>query len=114
MDERRCKTCGSEFMPERKTAVYCSDKCRYHQWLANKKRVTIPRDMRFSILHRDKFTCRYCGARPPEKELRVDHVQSIEDGGARTDFANLVTTCNDCNAGKGKKSLSIDEVPPLD
>ena len=111
---RKCKTCGKDFQPERSTAKYCTDACRYHNHLATKKRVTIPSDMRFSILHRDQFTCRYCGARPPKTELRVDHIQSIEEGGARTDFNNLVTTCNPCNAGKSKRSLKPEEIPPLD
>ncbi len=111
MDMRKCKTCGNEFEPERKTKVYCSDECRYHNWLANKKRVTIPRDMRFSILMRDGFACRYCGDKPPQKQLVVDHVTSIEDGGARTDFDNLVTACIPCNSGKGKRSLDIKDVP---
>jgi 5-methylcytosine-specific restriction endonuclease McrA len=110
--ERVCGTCGKTFLAQRRTAKFCSDECRYHNWLANKKRVTIPRDMRFSILRRDGFRCRYCGAQPPRKELRVDHVVSIADGGARTDFDNLVTACNDCNAGKGGMSIDPSEVPP--
>lgn len=119
--ERNCKTCGEPFVAERKTRVYCSADCRYHDFITKKKRITIPRDLRFSILHRDKFRCRYCGAGPSlDKDgnpklstLKVDHVLSIADGGYLTDTENLVTACNDCNAGKSKLSLDISEVPPV-
>lgn len=112
--EKTCPTCGKEFIAERKTAKFCSDTCRYHAFLAKKKRITIPRDLRFSILMRDGFRCRYCGHQPSEhKELRVDHAVSIKDGGALTDPENLVTACNDCNAGKGERSVKPKDIPPV-
>ena len=110
---KKCPTCGKEFEAQRRTAKFCSDQCRYHSFLTKKKRITVPRDVRFSILHRDGFKCRYCGAQPAEKELRVDHVVSIKDGGALMDLENLVTACNDCNAGKGERSVKPEELPPL-
>ena len=109
----KCKTCGKEFKPIRKTAKYCSDKCRYHSHLANKKRITIPRDLRWSILRRDKFRCRYCGATPDQKELAVDHIISVKDGGDLTNPKNLVTACRACNTGKGERSLDPEEIPPV-
>jgi 5-methylcytosine-specific restriction endonuclease McrA len=108
---KTCATCGKEFKSARSTAKFCSSKCRYHNHLASKKRITIPSDLRFSILRRDKFRCRYCGAEPGEKQLFVDHVKSIADGGARTNPKNLVTTCRLCNAGKSDTSLAPEEVP---
>lgn len=119
MSRMTCPTCGKEFESKRSTAKYCSPKCRYHKHLATKKRITIPNNVRFSILRRDRFRCRYCGAgptldakgKPRLTELRVDHVVSVEDGGALTAASNLVTACNACNAGKGKLSLDPSEVP---
>lgn len=55
---------------------------------------------RFAIFHRDHFTCRYCGARPPNVALEIDHIQPIAAGGGNEE-RNLVTACTDCNAGKG-------------
>lgn len=108
-----CKTCGTEFEAQRKTAKYCSDTCRYHDFLTRKKRITIPHDLRFSILMRDGFRCRYCGDHPKvSKVLRIDHVVSIKNGGALTDPENLVTACNSCNAGKGERSLRLKDIPP--
>ena len=58
--------------------------------------------------------CRYCGAKPVERELRVDHIKSVKDGGDLTNTKNLVTACDPCNAGKGERSLDLSEIPPLD
>lgn len=106
-----CKTCGKDFNPIRSTAKYCSDICRQHDFLTKKKRITIPRDLRFSILKRDGFRCQYCGATPDQKELRVDHIVSIKDGGALTATKNLITTCNPCNSGKGEESIDKEMLP---
>ena len=110
MEPKQCKTCGKEFQPQRKTAKYCSDTCRYHDFLTKKKRIMIPNDLRYSILLRDGFRCQYCGDTPDKKKLRVDHIVSVEDGGARTDPTNLITACDPCNAGKGKRSIDPKEL----
>lgn len=55
--------------------------------------------MRYRVLERDAFACRYCGARPPNSVLVIDHVQPLAAGG--TDFEdNLCAACEECNAGK--------------
>jgi len=66
--------------------------------------MTIPLAMRFEILERDSFTCRYCGKRAPETELEVDHVRPRSRGGS-DERTNLVATCRDCNRGKGDKTI---------
>lgn len=66
--------------------------------------MTIPLAVRFEILERDNFTCRYCGKHAPETELEVDHVKPRSRGGS-DDRANLVATCRDCNRGKGDKQI---------
>jgi hypothetical protein len=55
--------------------------------------------LRFMILERDNFTCRYCGATPPDVRLEVDHVHPESQGGS-DDPSNLVTSCSICNIGK--------------
>ncbi|GAB1345048.1 HNH endonuclease [Gemmatimonas sp.] len=60
--------------------------------------------LRFSILHRDRFTCRYCGVRASHRQLEVDHVVPVSKGG-RNDPANLVTACIACNQGKSNRTL---------
>lgn len=58
--------------------------------------------LRFAILERDAFTCRYCGRKAPDVELHVDHVVAIARGGTN-EPENLVTSCADCNLGKASK-----------
>lgn len=65
--------------------------------------------LRMSILTRDHYTCQYCGRRAPEVKLHVEHVISRHDGGADHP-SNLVAACTDCNYGKGKRSLIVEEL----
>ena len=66
--------------------------------------------LRFDVLKRDRFTCQYCGAHPPDVKLRIDHVWPVARGG-RTVLENLKTACFECNAGKRDFTLSEIEVP---
>lgn len=59
---------------------------------------------RFEVFKRDLFTCRYCGRRAPDVILEVDHVHPRSQGGD-DELLNLVTSCWDCNRGKGDKTL---------
>jgi uncharacterized protein YozE (UPF0346 family) len=55
--------------------------------------------LRFEVLRRDGFKCRYCGARPPDCVLEVDHVIPHSLGGKCAE-ENLATACFECNRGK--------------
>ena len=72
--------------------------------MAAGKRVPLSKKRRFDIFDRDNFTCRYCGKSPPDVKLVVDHIVPVAKGGG-SEPANLVTSCSDCNAGKGAKVL---------
>lgn len=65
--------------------------------------------MRFSIMRRDGFRCRYCGRLAAHIEMALDHVIPFSQGGA-CDESNLVTACIECNAGKSATQLSPEEV----
>lgn len=67
-------------------------------------RKSLSKSTRFEIFKRDGFRCVYCGASPTQKQLRVDHVQPVAEGGTDATH-NLVTSCFDCNAGKGARIL---------
>lgn len=75
-----------------------------------KTRKPIPQGVRFNVLRRDNFTCRYCGRSSPAVILHLDHVKAHTHGGADVE-ANLVTSCLDCNAGKSAKSGVVP--PPM-
>jgi len=66
-------------------------------------RVGISAKLRWQVFSRDNFICYYCGRKPPEVALEVDHRISVADGGSN-DIENLITACVDCNRGKGAKS----------
>jgi hypothetical protein len=63
------------------------------------KRRAISKTLRFQVFRRDGFQCLYCGRRPPEAILQVDHAMPVAVGGD-SELPNLVTCCSECNAGK--------------
>jgi hypothetical protein len=69
-----------------------------------RRRPAIPAALRFQVLRRDGFQCTYCGRRPPEVVLHVDHIRPWKAGGP-TVLENLRTACVDCNLGKGATLL---------
>jgi hypothetical protein len=67
--------------------------------------------VRFDVFKRDGFTCAYCGRKPPEVTLEVDHIIPRAEGGDDA-VDNLTTACMDCNRGKGAGLL--DDRAPVD
>jgi hypothetical protein len=65
----------------------------------------VNKKLRFEVFKRDSFTCQYCGQSAPKVILEIDHINPKCEGG-QDDILNLVTSCFDCNRGKGKKKLS--------
>ena len=68
------------------------------------KRKGIPQKIRFEIFKRDSFTCQYCGQEVPDIVLNVDHINPVKNGGDNN-ITNLITSCFDCNSGKGARLL---------
>jgi len=62
--------------------------------LSNRKRLT--------VLHRDKYRCRYCGARLTSDTVEIDHVYPWSRGG-ETSMANCVSACRLCNRVKSDR-----------
>lgn len=68
-----------------------------------KARRNLTKGLRFDVMNRDGFRCRYCGrTQASGATLHVDHVKPVSGGGTN-DIANLVTACSDCNLGKSAK-----------
>lgn len=59
---------------------------------------------RFEIFKRDKFTCQYCGKKPPTVILHADHILPVSKGGT-SERTNLITACDTCNLGKSNVLL---------
>jgi hypothetical protein len=68
------------------------------------KRRPIKLGVRFEIFKRDNFACQYCGKKPPEALLEIDHIVAVANGGS-DDEHNLVTSCFECNRGKAARPL---------
>ena len=73
------------------------------------KRKAIGKKLRFEVFKRDGFRCQYCGATAPDVLLVVDHVNPVAEGGGN-DILNLITACQPCNSGKGKRLLGDQTV----
>lgn len=72
------------------------------------RRKPISKKMRFEVFKRDSFKCQYCGRSAPDVILECDHINPVSKGGAN-DLVNLITSCFDCNRGKGKTRISDNQ-----
>jgi len=72
------------------------------------KRIAIPKTLRFEVFKRDSFTCQYCGKMAPDVILEIDHINPVKQGG-KNDILNLITSCKDCNRGKGARPLDENQ-----
>jgi 5-methylcytosine-specific restriction endonuclease McrA len=98
---------GSRREPDRANRSLPKDRAdRPSAALVRRARDPLPARLRFGILQRDGFRCRYCG-RPGTASgvvLHVDHLIPFAAGGA-TSEANLVTACEECNLGKATRAV---------
>jgi len=65
--------------------------------------------LRMLILDRDSFRCRYCGRSPIDEIgviLHIDHKIPKSRGG-KDEMKNLITSCEQCNLGKGDILLNF-------
>lgn len=82
--------------------------------VTRKKRKSVSTGTRFKVFQRDNFMCRYCGKRPPEVKLVIDHMTPVASGADHVnDPENLVTSCDRCNAGKGARMLDEEMIPSI-
>lgn len=68
-------------------------------------RKKIRNSVRFEVFKRDSFKCQYCGRSAPEVVLEIEHIEPHSKGGS-DDILNLLTSCRECNSGKGDRRLS--------
>jgi 5-methylcytosine-specific restriction endonuclease McrA len=64
------------------------------------------REVRFTrrnIFYRDKSRCQYCGKIFVQRDLNLDHVVPLSQGG-RSGWTNVVTACVPCNSRKGNRT----------
>lgn len=73
------------------------------------ERQTITKKLRFEVFKRDNFTCQYCGRMAPDVILEIDHINPVKNNGDNN-ILNLITSCRDCNRGKGAKKITENDV----
>lgn len=56
---------------------------------------------RKNLMHRDKYTCQYCGKKG--HDLTIDHIHPKSRGG-KDEWENVVVACVRCNVGKGNRT----------
>lgn len=81
--------------------------CSFCMSMNHEKNLSKWARIRFRILNRDEFTCRYCGDSPIKNTscvLHVDHIQAKSQLGSNSE-KNLITACAICNLGKLHFSL---------
>lgn len=104
--QKKCQTCGQEFVPWRSTAKYCSHKCagigitalnkdKYNpkEWERRKaggKNNHLDNLWRFAIYRRAGYVCEYCGA---TGQLNAHHIFSRSNFAVRWDIENGVCLC---------------------
>lgn len=58
-----------------------------------------------TLFGRDRYVCAYCGGHFPNyHQLSRDHIHPRSKGGENS-WMNVVTSCKECNAKKGAKTL---------
>lgn len=58
---------------------------------------------RRNLMLRDEHQCQYCGRRPHQRDLNLDHVVPRSRGGGES-WENLVVSCRQCNLRKGRRT----------
>lgn len=95
-----CDRCGNPVTGNLRYCISC-----YATLEPPRKQLT--KRMRFNVLNRDGFRCRYCGRDASSGIiLEVDHI----DPNGQTIEENLCAACLDCNGGKNK--LRVLHLPP--
>lgn len=85
--------------------IYNKDKDRANLcFFKGNNGISLTLKKRWRILKKYNFCCYYCGRKPPEVELQLEHKQSKKNKGLDID-ENLVPACKECNFGKSSDSV---------
>jgi 5-methylcytosine-specific restriction endonuclease McrA len=65
-----------------------------------------------NVFYRDEYRCAYCGRKCLKKDLTIDHIFPVVQGG-QDSWKNLITACGDCNRKKGGRTPKQANMPLL-
>lgn len=63
---------------------------------------------RKNLMHRDHYTCQYCGKKG--HDLTIDHIQPRSRGG-KDEWENCAVACHQCNTKKGNRTPDEAHMP---
>lgn len=75
---------------------------RLRRWVKLARKTPMIRFSRANVYARDEYCCQYCYNRFPERDLTLDHVKPVVQGGRKT-WDNIVTACVRCNQKKSDR-----------
>jgi 5-methylcytosine-specific restriction endonuclease McrA len=75
------------------------------------KQKTQVRFSKYNVFLRDQYTCLYCDKPVQHNSATLDHVIPLSKGG-KTNFLNIVTSCESCNSLKGNKTTMKPRYSP--
>lgn len=116
-----CVVCGKKKETGFSHTRYCSEKCQkdyFREKYKNKACNPVYNpwtSLRYAILRRDGFRCRYCGRSPLDDmtvKLHCDHILPKKRGG-KDKISNLVTACDLCNIGKSDVLLEARQIEKI-
>ena len=103
-----CLRCGAGLSDKKSHAIYCSRTCKSMDHVVkhrgNTRLVNTPR--RLLIFQRDGGCCYMCGTEVSLKEMHLDHLIPIAQGGTSDPF-NLAVSCAWCNRSKGTRVSDV-------
>lgn len=119
-----CSTCNALFSPlyGNHGRATCSDSCEEERWRDAKRsarrlrrrRTSVGRErvVRLRVFWRDKWKCRSCGCKAPQRLMgsmernapELDHIVPLAAGGTHT-WANVQLLCRSCNGRKSSGAL---------
>ncbi len=73
--------------------------------MSEQKRRRLTKSERMKIFKKTNGHCAYCGCEITYKEMQIDHVEPIYNGGKDAE-SNMLPACRSCNHYKGSSSLS--------
>lgn len=104
-----CVYCQAKFTPLFINQKCCSQICSRKN---RKNRRHTYLKYRMLVFDRDSFRCQYCGLSVKNDEnlvLEIDHIIPKSKGGSNA-VDNLITSCSNCNRGKGDVILNFKGV----
>jgi len=97
-----CPICKIKFRQNRNNQIYCCKECCLKAYNTKKSENNWYLRLRFEVFKKDNFTCQYCGRNIKQDKIKLhcDHIIPKALGGSNKK-ENLITSCKECNLGKG-------------